>query len=526
MNHIKITVLLLTLAFLAGCIPVDDLGDYWKNGSQDPALEGHWKKEETEFRSQDEYLSFENAGEHYLHYRTSADRPSDEPRMEIKVKSIHLSGNHFLMLVGDKESLMKTLPPDASSEQKDQLKKVVDNVSGGLQLYQIKNNTLTLFFLDEQVLQEAIKSGEVAGKIPKEDDPNTMDLTPATITRLDGETARFLIRISKNPKNWQHVEKYKKIANLDEALAVSKAYPTTKDTLENSLVDINQTNLKYFAGDKSDVLLRHLQASPEWKVFDERGQIICYQRERTGDKWKVSLNGYQSSWHYGDHLQTRKLFRFSEVGGGAFVNKYNRNKTIIVSPMAGLTHLNLVSSDQGIESYLVIGKKGLWFEFFEQSSKEPRVHTREAMRWLEEFLGNIREAEDEVGQNGFASKLMPPNGIKKGKPIIDIQDGIQGGIYDVYAWINPRSPGSTFLKVFNLANDKMLSEERIYDSSSERMGWSEDGEQLFAYNAHVIIDEGDWDNKYQARFEIWHSSDKGEEVKLIEGIRMITGWQR
>jgi len=521
-------VALVVLAFLAGCIPVDDLGDYWDQGTVAPALEGHWKKQGVAFPIQDEFLSFEKAGDHYRHYRTKADAPSGDPKTPIKAKSIALGDHTFLMLVADSEEFKKSIPSNEKNKnEEDQIDAANQNAPKGLQRYTIDDKTLTFYYLNDGVLHDAIQSGQVAGKLPKQNAPNTADFSQPTIAKLDGNTARFLIELANDPKKWTRVERYSKVAGLQDALEASKAYPATTDTSVNSRVRVEQPDLKYFSSDdKQDILLRQLQASPEWKVFHEKEEIVCYHRQKSGDHWQVSLNGYESARDSTGHAQTRLLFRFAKTGGGAFTNKFNRNQTIVVNPLAGNVNLNMKASDQGVQSYLAVGQPGLWFEFFEQTDQEPRIRTRDTLDWLAEFLKNIRGAEAEIMQTGFASALMPRNAIRKGIPVLDIRDGFQGGIYDVHGWVNPGRDGRTYLKVFNVASGQRLSEERIASTSNERIGWSEDPNQLFFYNAHITVYEGDWDHQYQARFELWHRSDSGAETKLIELARTICGWQR
>jgi hypothetical protein len=199
---------------------------------------------------------------------------------------------------------------------------------------------------------------------------------------------------------------------------------------------------------------------------------------------------------------------------------------VLVGPQSGKTNLRLRKSNQGIESYLAVGQPDLWFEFFEQSVEEDRVRTRKALTWLSEYLHEIRNSQAQVSDVGFVPQLMPDNGVRRGKPVLHVEDGFQGGIYDIYGWVNPGRRGQAFLRVFKVQGDEILSEDRVFDKSNEYVGWSKDTDQLFFYNAHVTIYEGDWDHRYQARFELWHPSSTGEEVKLVETTRMICGWQR
>ncbi len=527
MKAINAIAFVITLGILAGCIPVDNLEDYWNKGKVDQEIVGHWKKQGVAFRSQDEYISFENTGDHYLFFQTSASMPQSSQKMISRVKSIELGDHKFLIIMGDNDLLDKMMSSDVESHEIEKSDgKPERGTSGGLQRYSFKDGVLTLFFLDEAVLHEAIESGEITGKLPKRNAPDSMDLTLPTLASLDEKTVRFLIQTANDPKKWTRVERYTKVDDFENSIKESRAYPATKNTKKNTLINVILPDLEYFANRKNGILQRYLQTSPEWKVFEERGEIICYKREKIDDHWNVSLNGYRSTGYSSERLQTRYLFRFAKKGGGAFTNEYNRDETIVVHPLVGPVQLNLKSSDQGIESYIVIGQEGTWFEFFEQSKKESRTHTREALEWLERFLRKIRKAEDEIRQNGFVSKLMLQDGVREGKPILKVEDSFQPGIFDICGLVNPGAAGQVYLKVFKVKNGKQLSENSIFQKSNEYIGWSKNPDILFSYNSHITVYEGDWNHQYEARFELWHRLDTGKEMKLVEKTRMVYGWEK
>ncbi len=509
MNRIMIFTLLFFIIFLSSCIPIDDLGNYWDQGSIDSNLEGAWKMQGVKHPIDDEYISFLLSGNHYLRIVHSTH---EVQKLKFITKTLHLGNHKFLMHDNDSWKRISDTKREASKSKKKR--------SGGLTKYKIENKILYLYRLNEGILKKAIELGKIKGLLPKHDNEKVVAYTLPTITTLNEKSVLLIKKWANNEKNWK-VEKYERIDNLETAIQKSKTYPTTKNTKKNTLVDINQPDLKYFAKENKNVLLRYLKASPEWKVFDERGEIICYNRNKSS----VSLNGYQSKHSFKEAVQTRRLFRFAQEGGGAFVNEYNRDMTTVIGSMDGIKHLKLKSSNQGIESYLVIGENGLWFEFFEQTKKEERIYTRRTLTWLNDFLKAIRADEDKIKLKGYAPSLIKKD-MKK-KPFIEVKDSFQGGIFDVYAWINPRASGYVYLKAFDVEKGTKLSEVRLTSSSKEYTGWSNDTKELFYYNTHVSIYEGDWSYKYDARFELWfHPDDATPEKKLLEQTRQISGWQR
>ena len=128
--------------------------------------------------------------------------------------------------------------------------------------------------------------------------------------------------------------------------------------------------------------------------------------------------------------------------------------------------------------------------------------------------------------NGFDPALMPTASMRRGEPEIFIADGFQGGIYHVYAYVNPGEAGFAYLKVFEATRNTPLSEHRIPSSSTEYIGWSVDPRNLFFYNSRINILEGNWGQYYPARFELWFvPTADGPQRKLIEKIFRVEGWQ-
>ncbi|MHC4982855.1 MAG: hypothetical protein ACYTF6_06765 [Planctomycetota bacterium] len=511
----------IALCLLTGtCIPVEDFGEYWEKGTIDAELEGHWKKMGMEFRSQDEYVSFVKDGSHYRWISTRADAPDRPTGRELAAKTLPVGKHRFLMVCDAAELKRPTSRPAAETPAESEIR-----LGGGLIRYTVEGDRLITYALNADVLVEAIKKGDITGRAPGDDDH---EIRIPKIPKLDEKTVDFLGKLADDPENWKVTGKFQRIEDLEKALAASRTYPATEQTPANTLVEVNLPDLKYFAEDRQELLLRHLQASPEWKVFDSGGRTVCYRRLRKSGKWLVTMNGYHSSVlervPAEQRWQIRYLFRFSEKPERL---PARRRYLTEAGPLAGKVHLKLKSSDQGIESYLAVGQEGLWFEFFEQTLSEPRTRTREALKWLEEFLAELRKAEEEIRESGYAAAVMPEGGVSKGQAGMEVADSIQPGIYDVSAWVNPGAEGEVFLKVFDAGTGQRLSEDRITGRSKERIGWSKDPGVLFLYNANITVYEGDWDHSYDARFELWFKdAETGKEKKLIDKTRTIHGWER
>jgi len=110
---------------------------------------------------------------------------------------------------------------------------------------------------------------------------------------------------------------------------------------------------------------------------------------------------------------------------------------------------------------------------------------------------------------------------------LDLAQGMQGGIYQVNAQINPGEQGHAYLKVYEQTRNTRLSEERLTIRSQQIVGWSNDPRERFRYQVEVTVYEGDWGVYYPARFELWFVPASGAaERKLLEDIFKIEGWQR
>jgi hypothetical protein len=123
--------------------------------------------------------------------------------------------------------------------------------------------------------------------------------------------------------------------------------------------------------------------------------------------------------------------------------------------------------------------------------------------------------------------LLPVDSIRYGTPVLSLYKGMQPGIYETEVWINPGEPGTVYLEAFEVTHCTPLSVHDVRKYSNERVGWSDDPDELFYSNSNITIYEGDWGQPYAARFELWFVPDSGQpERKLLERVFKIEGWQR
>ena len=126
-------------------------------------------------------------------------------------------------------------------------------------------------------------------------------------------------------------------------------------------------------------------------------------------------------------------------------------------------------------------------------------------------------------------KFTPEMGsaMRHGNPEMILKDGMQPGIYRLYAWANPGEPGGVYVRAYEVTHETRLSEPDLSQSTSNTAQWSVNQDEQFRYSAKTMIYEGDWGYPYAARFELWFKPSTGApERKLVERVFRIEGWER
>ena len=96
------------------------------------------------------------------------------------------------------------------------------------------------------------------------------------------------------------------------------------------------------------------------------------------------------------------------------------------------------------------------------------------------------------------------------------------GFYEYDLWLKSNVDGIVYLKVFETANDTLLSSGNLKDESSLIIESTNKAVKQFSTTSHFTIYETDPNGYYETRFEVWFiPKDGGEEVKVIERFYMI-----
>ncbi|MEI6168895.1 MAG: hypothetical protein WCS52_17070 [bacterium] len=318
-------------------------------------------------------------------------------------------------------------------------------------------------------------------------------------------------------------------ASDTEGMALIDSFSTNHADHGSNDISVDIPVLDEFAGQNRALLLRHLASSAKWFVTKERGKIYAYRRCVINGRWQNSLNGFYSASTFDMWGNQRFQFRIIIGPDGPVMSHPWRAKATVANISNRV--IRVVAAEdkrfsQGIESYLVLGSKGAALEIFEQSQSHDRPFTPLTLQQIDRELKAV-VSSPVAQQRGFDPSLMPPESVKSGDSEIHIENGMQGGIYFVHAYLNPGEPGFAYLKVFEATRNTPLSASRLPERSTEYVGWSETPGEQFLYSSEITVYEGDWGVYYPARFELWFVPDSGKpERKLIEKIFKIEGWQR
>lgn len=101
-----------------------------------------------------------------------------------------------------------------------------------------------------------------------------------------------------------------------------------------------------------------------------------------------------------------------------------------------------------------------------------------------------------------------------------------GGSYKYDFSYSALPKGRIYLKCYEITENIPLSTESILSESTVPIDSTYSFSKLVNWEDFTIY-EGEWDDFYAVRVEVWHQNDKtGEENKLMEKIYKMDGWMR
>jgi hypothetical protein len=149
-----------------------------------------------------------------------------------------------------------------------------------------------------------------------------------------------------------------------------------------------------------------------------------------------------------------------------------------------------------------------------------------------------------TGPDGFGKDHPIPEGLEYNKPLslesnkIEVVDSLdhktylqiwndsQGGLYKYDFYYGSLGPGEVFLRCFEATSNTPLSEDRLIEQSRVKISPQKQFGKVVNKQSFTIY-EGDWEDYYAARIEVWFkSSETNKESKLMEKVYRVEGWMR
>ena len=108
---------------------------------------------------------------------------------------------------------------------------------------------------------------------------------------------------------------------------------------------------------------------------------------------------------------------------------------------------------------------------------------------------------------------------------LQIWNGMQGGIYHYSLYWTCLDDGEIYLRCYEVTENIRLSSDQVKSSTTTQIiGHNEFG-QVVDHKRFTIY-EGDWEDYYAVRVEVWHKPIKGTPHKLMEKVYRMEGWMR
>lgn len=110
---------------------------------------------------------------------------------------------------------------------------------------------------------------------------------------------------------------------------------------------------------------------------------------------------------------------------------------------------------------------------------------------------------------------------------LQIWNGDQGGIYNFAFYWPALENGEIYLRCFEVTENIELSKDRLKPrTTTQVLNHNGFGQIVEPNHKDFTIYEGDWEDYYAVRVEVWHKPAKGKARKLMEKIYRMEGWMR
>ena len=126
----------------------------------------------------------------------------------------------------------------------------------------------------------------------------------------------------------------------------------------------------------------------------------------------------------------------------------------------------------------------------------------------------------------FESEKFEPADSLNNQTYLQIWNDIQGGMYKYDFYYGSLGRGEIFLRCYEVTSNMPLSEDRLIEESRVKVSPQKQFGQVVNKQSFTIY-EGDWDDYYAARIEVWFkNAETNQESKLLEKVYRVEGWMR
>lgn len=112
---------------------------------------------------------------------------------------------------------------------------------------------------------------------------------------------------------------------------------------------------------------------------------------------------------------------------------------------------------------------------------------------------------------------------------LQIWNGLQGGIYHYLLYWPALEDGEIYLRCYEATENTALSENNGGGTLSKRTAIQVSNHDSFGpigTPTQFTIYEGDWEDYYAVRVEVWHKPAHGKKHKLMQKTYRMEGWMR
>jgi len=300
------------------------------------------------------------------------------------------------------------------------------------------------------------------------------------------------LTIPDNIEIAEPIERERKVGSESDALqkAMVAALGKVSDSRElvaEPTVTAKISNLLVLHQNSPDIFQYYLAATPAWFVSQQGDRITAIRRQQIDSNWQHENNDPKAYLSPDYDESDSRTSPSIEIKIGFFEPLIIVSDSVTVASPGETKAAKLSSSSESHYSRYIIESDNIFVEISELSSTKERVLTQTALSFIEQELAPLVTNPTLA----LAKALIADTGLKAGMSAIELKHLSEPGIYQINSWLNPGEAGSVYLKAFEITKDSPLSESGLREASEERIGWSDNPDELFLMNTNFNIHEGE-----------------------------------